>query len=150
MSNGGSKKKENHQNLTLKMMIIPNQVQLWRFSHTRALFFPQKLLKIAYRGQKGGIKQDSKNFSEVKRKGFHDAQDTNIQNQLQNKIYLIRFGHTEALLSKKKGHETALFPVLQKLPHMYCTYVAVNQSHRTLLSGLGLVFVDSAQSYCRR
>ena len=42
MSNRGSKKKENHQNLTLKMMITSNQVQLWRYSHTRALFLPQK------------------------------------------------------------------------------------------------------------
>ena len=51
-------------------------------------------------------------------KEFWGAEDRNIQNQLQNKIYLIRFGHTEALLLRKKGHETAVFPVLQKLTHM--------------------------------
>ena len=38
------KKKENHQNLTLKMMITSNQVKLWKYSHTRALFLPQELL----------------------------------------------------------------------------------------------------------
>ena len=38
MSNRGSKKEENHQNLTLTL----NQVQLWRPTHTRALFLPQK------------------------------------------------------------------------------------------------------------
>ena len=37
---------------------------------------------------------------------------------MQNQIYLIRFGHTEALLLRKKGHGTTIFPVLQKLTHM--------------------------------
>ena len=38
--------------------------------------------------------------------------------QLKNLIYLLRFGHTRALLFKKKGHEMAIFPVLGKLTHM--------------------------------
>ena len=42
MSNRGSKKKEIHQNLTLKMMGSSDKVQLWRYSHRRALFLPQK------------------------------------------------------------------------------------------------------------
>ena len=32
--------------------------------------------------------------------------------------YLIRYGHTEALLLKKTGHKTAIFPALQKLTHI--------------------------------
>ena len=39
-----------------------------------------------------------KNFSKVKWKGFRGDEDTNIQNQLRNQIYLIRFWHTEALI----------------------------------------------------
>ena len=77
-------KKENHQNLTAKMMITSNQVQLWLYSLTRAFFLPQKLLKIIYWGQKECAQRDSKIFSKVKWKGFHGAEDTNIQNQLQN------------------------------------------------------------------
>ena len=42
-----------------------------------------------------------KKFSKVKLKGFHDPKDTDIQNQLQNQIYLINFGHTEALPLKQ-------------------------------------------------
>ena len=38
---------------------------------------------------------------------------------MQNKIYLIRLSHTEALLLKKKGHKTGVFPVLQNLTHMF-------------------------------
>ena len=37
---------------------------------------------------------------------------------MKNKIYLIRFGRTSALLLKKKGHEMTIFPVLGKLTHM--------------------------------
>ena len=47
MSNRGSKKKENHQNLTLKMMITSNQVQLWRYSYTRALFLPLSFFAVS-------------------------------------------------------------------------------------------------------
>ena len=49
-------------------------------------------------------------FSKVKRKGHYDVQDTNIQNQLQNQIYLIRFIHMEPLLSKKKRTRNSHFP----------------------------------------
>ena len=37
-------KKENHQNLTPKIMSKSNPVHLWRFGRTRALIFTQKLL----------------------------------------------------------------------------------------------------------
>ena len=43
-----------------------------------------------------------KKISKVKRRCFRDAEVTNSQNQLNNKIYLIRFGHTKALLLKRK------------------------------------------------
>ena len=41
------------------------------------------------------------------------------QDQLKNQRYIIRFGHTKALLFKKKWHEMAIFPALQKLTHMW-------------------------------
>ena len=50
---------------------------------------------------------------------FGDAKDTIDSKQLKNQIYLLRFGHTRALLLKKKGHEMAISPVLGKLTHMY-------------------------------
>ena len=43
-----------------------------------------------------------KKFLRSDGKCFGDAKDTIGQNQLNNKIYLIRFGHTKALLLKKK------------------------------------------------
>ena len=49
---------------------------------------------------------------------FGDAKDTIDSKQLKNQIYLLRFGHTRALLLKKKGHEMAISPVLGKLTHM--------------------------------
>ena len=53
---------------------------------------------------------------------FGDPKDTIDSKQLKNQIYLLRFGHTRALLLKKKGHEMAIFPVLGKLTHM-CTWL---------------------------
>ena len=50
---------------------------------------------------------------------FGDPKDTIDSKQLKNQIYLLRFGHTRALLFKKKGHEMAISPVLGKLTHMY-------------------------------
>ena len=49
---------------------------------------------------------------------FGDPKDTIDSKQLKNQIYLLRFGHTRALLLKKKGHEMAISPVLGKLTHM--------------------------------
>ena len=63
-------KKKNHQNLTLKMMVTSNQVQLWRYSHTRDLFIPQKLLKIASWRKKAGVQRDSKKNSKLEWKSF--------------------------------------------------------------------------------
>ena len=50
---------------------------------------------------------------------FGDPKDTIDSKQLKNQIYLLRFGHTRALLFLKKGHEMAISPVLGKLTHMY-------------------------------
>ena len=52
-------------NFTPKMMGRSNQVQLWRYSHTRALFLPQKMLKIAWWGQKEIVQRNSKKFSKL-------------------------------------------------------------------------------------
>ena len=55
---------------------------------------------------------------------FGDPKDTIDSKQLKNQIYLLRFGHTRALLFKKKGHEMAISPVLGKLTHIcphHCT-----------------------------
>ena len=52
---------------------------------------------------------------------FGDPKDTIDSKQLKNQIYLLRFGHTRALLFKKKGHEMAISPVLGKLTHI-CIY----------------------------
>ena len=49
---------------------------------------------------------------------FGDPKDTIDSKQLKNQIYLLRFGHTRALLLKKKGHEMAISPVLGKLTHI--------------------------------
>ena len=55
---------------------------------------------------------------------FGDVKDTIDSKQLKNQIYLLRFGHTRALLFKKKGHEMAISPVLGKLTHMCCQVFA--------------------------
>ena len=61
---------------------------------------------------------------------FGDVKDTIDSKQLKNQIYLLRFGHTRALLFKKKGHEMAISPVLGKLTHMcgdlFCLKVLAN------------------------
>ena len=57
---------------------------------------------------------------------FGDPKDTIDSKQLKNQIYLLRFGHTRALLFKKKGHEMAISPVLGKLTHM-CPRTAQGQ-----------------------
>ena len=49
-----------------------------------------------------GAKKYQKKFLRSDGKCFGDPKDTIGQNQLNNKIYLIRFGHTSALLFKKK------------------------------------------------
>ena len=49
-----------------------------------------------------GAKKYQKKILRSDGKCFGDAKDTIGQNQLNNKIYLIRFGHTSALLLKKK------------------------------------------------
>ena len=45
--------------------------------------------------------------------------DTIDQDQLKNQRYIIRFGHTKALLLKKKDHILAKIPVLGNLTHMW-------------------------------
>ena len=62
---------------------------------------------------------------------FGDRKDTIDSKQLKNQIYLLRFGHTRALLLKKKGHEMAISPVLGKLTHMYQSWIAgiISQYH---------------------
>ena len=44
--------------------------------------------------------------------------DTIDQDQLKNQRYIIRFGHTKALLLKKKDHILAKIPVLGNLTHI--------------------------------
>ena len=56
---------------------------------------------------------------------FGDPKDTIDSKQLKNQIYLLRFGHTRALLLKKKGHEMAISPVLGKLTHMQYKYAHI-------------------------
>ena len=41
---------------------------------------------------------------------FGDAKDTIDSKQLKNQIYLLRFGHTRALLLKKKRTRNGHFP----------------------------------------
>ena len=56
-------------------------------------------------------------------------------------INIAWFGHTSFLLFKKKGHKTDIFPVLQKLTHMY--------NNILVWSGLvwsGLVWLHSAET----
>ena len=53
---------------------------------------------------------------------FGDAKDTIDSKQLKNKIYLLRFGHTRALLFNKKMTFHDISPVLGKLTHMYISF----------------------------
>ena len=46
------------------------------------------------------------------------VRDTIDQDQLKNQRYLIRFGHTKALLFSKKDHILAKIPVLGNLTHI--------------------------------
>ena len=70
MSNGGSKKKKNHQNLKPKMMGTSNQVQLRSFSHTRALFLPLKIAKNHLMRPKRGCPTRLQKFFKGQLKGF--------------------------------------------------------------------------------
>ena len=45
-------------------------------------------------------------------------QERDEKDQLKNQIYLIRFGHTKALLFTKKCHILSKIPVLGNLTHM--------------------------------
>ena len=74
--------------------------------------------KIAQSGENRGAERESKIFSWARSGCFLGSQDPIGQDQLKNQVYLIRFGHTKALLFKKKWHERAIFPALQKLTHM--------------------------------
>ena len=56
-------------------------------------------------------------LSEAGLKCSKGPQDINDLDQLNNQAYLIRFGHTKALLLKK-GHILAKIPVLGNLTHM--------------------------------
>ena len=66
---------------------------------------------------------------------FGDPKDTIDSKQLKNQIYLLRFGHTRALLFKKKGHEMAISPVLGKLTHM-CVLKQIQMMQNERLSHL--------------
>ena len=57
---------------------------------------------------------------------FGDVKDTIDSKQLKIQIYLLRFGHTRALLLKKKGHEMAISPVLGKLTHICAIDIAAH------------------------
>ena len=71
--------------------------------------------KMAKRGMLHGT---PKKFPKIFQKFLQSEQDTIDQNQLKNQIYLIRFGHTKALLFKKKCHILSKIPVLGNLTHM--------------------------------
>jgi len=92
-----------------------NPVRLWRFGRTGALIFTQKWPNRA----KTGVPKNSKKIMRSTVRCFGDPKDTIDSEQLKNQIYLLRFGHTRALLLKKKGHEMAISPVLGKLTHMW-------------------------------
>ena len=71
---------------------------------------------------------------------FGDPKDTIDSKQLKNQIYLLRFGHTRALLLKKKGHKMAISPILGKLTHMYIyvcihVYTHIHPGHKVSMGG---------------
>ena len=65
---------------------------------------------------------------------FGDVKDTIDSKQLKNQIYLLRFGHTRALLFKKKGHKMAISPVLGKLTHMWIRWSVIFGDTRDVIS----------------
>ena len=68
-------------------------------------------------------------LSEVGLKCFQGAQDTIDQDQLNNQAYLIRLGHTKALLLKKISHIFTKIPVLGNLTHMQFSHISSPPSH---------------------
>ena len=58
--------------------------------------------KMAQKGKNRGAERDSKILSRARSRCFKGAQDPIGQDRLKNQVYLIRFGHTKALLFKKK------------------------------------------------
>ena len=71
-------------------------------------------------GQHEGCQRIPKKNLKSDGRCFGDGKDTPDTKQLKNHVFLLRFDHTSnLLLKKKKWHEKAIFPVLQKLTHMY-------------------------------
>ena len=93
-----------------------NPVHPWRLGRTRALIFTQKSLNRAKTGVPHGtpkkIPRLGRDVSTMRK-----TQSTKINRKINSIVW---FGHTRALRKKKKKwHETAIFPALQKLTHMY-------------------------------
>ena len=103
-SQRGTKKKENHLHTISKMMGTLVHVQLYTFSYRKPVIRPQNMPKTADWGQKRSKLWYFKMGPEVQPKCFRHAKHTRNNRELRKRGYLIRFGHTEALLLKKKGH----------------------------------------------
>ena len=90
----------------------------WNTLRKMRFCLSKRYTKIWQKGENRGAERDSKKLSRAKSRCFKGSPDPLGQDQLKNHVYLLRFGHTKALLFKKKWHETAIFPALQKLTHM--------------------------------
>ena len=96
----------------------PFRSYYWSTLREMRFCLSNRYTKIWQKGENRGAERDSKNLSRARSRCFKGEQDPLGQDQLKNHVYLLRFGHTKALLFKKKWRETAIFPALQKLIHM--------------------------------
>ena len=92
-----------------------NQVQTWRFGRTRALFVTQKLLN---RAKNRGAERRSEFFSCVQFNFFGVPQTQLEHTNCKIKSILSGLVTRRLYFLKKKWHETAKIPALQKLTHM--------------------------------
>ena len=98
------------------------QVQLYTFSYRKALFRPQIMPKIADWGVKTAKIAKSKNMLGPKRQHFQNPPDKISSEQLRKVEKIKPFSHSRASKKIKKGHETGVFPVLQKLTQMRVSF----------------------------
>ena len=99
-----NQKKENHLNKISKMMGTLLHLHLYTFSYRKAVIWPQNMPKTVNWGWKRSKLLYSKMAPQVQPKCFWHAKHMINNWQLEKRGYLIKFGHTEALLLKRIWH----------------------------------------------
>ena len=98
----GNQRKENHLHTIFKMIGTLVHVQLYTFSYRKPVIRPQNMPKTA--DWKRSKLWYFKMGPQVQPKCFRHLQHMRNNWELRKRGYLIRFGHTEALLLKKIWH----------------------------------------------